>query len=302
MLTRLMGLLAVGLLCLGATGCVKHVTAKCQPQAPDLSNFSAIQTQGLGFLNVSGMPVGEVFELDPVGTDGKNFYANHVGALQYSAAPASTDYTEAPPQDTTVSVAVSWQLSGDVTEASAKSVTIHAALDDTLSFAVKNGIRAYINNTLQSLDNPANANVKSIITAHPKLTYLIVNPVELGNSADLAVTNALKADANVKLGWAVSADVKYDCKSDALIQAIPNAPKATLIVYPEFIRADANGAINHVGGTSGPHLFAATPPREITSLALADAKKRRQGPQSIKVVLCKKTGNDLNAYPGCKNQ
>jgi hypothetical protein len=124
----------------------------------------------------------------------------------------------------------------------------------------------------------------------------------LGNSADLAVSQALKVDANVKLGFATTADVKYDCKSDALISAIPNEPHATLIIYPEFVQADASGAINHVGGASGSHLFAARAPHEITSLSVAEAKAQKRGPQSIKIVICKKVGNDLSAYPGCKNQ
>ncbi len=284
--------LTVVLLC---NGCVKHVTATCQPQAPSIVGFDAIQTQGLGFLNVSGDFVGEVFELDP---QGKNqFYANRVDVLQYSNAAPNNEYAEGNPQDSTVQVSTSWKLSGDVTGTGGQAATIQAGLNNSLTFNVTDGIRAGIRNPLTTLSDPLNAGAKGQIVGHPSLVYMILNPVELGDKVNLTVSNNDSVSATVKLGWNVSADVSYVCNANESIGAIPNGPKATIVVYPEFVQADATGAINYVGGSLNSHLFAARLAAPNRSPSPAARQKTK-----MTIVLCKRSGNDVANFPGCKNE
>lgn len=293
-------LFVVALLCSSVTGCVKHVTASCQPEAPTITGFDAIETQGLGFLNIAGYPVGKVFELDPDVSGSGAYFANPVDLIQFTPGSSSPDYSEAPPQDVTVQVAVAWSLSGDVQNGSKDSVTIQAAIDNSLTFKVSNGIQAAIRNTLVSLNSQANSNLKSLILAHPKLTYLVLNPVELGDKLDLALAQDTSVNTDVKLGWTVTADVSYKCNAETTISSIPSGPHSTLIIYPEFIQA-VNGTIDHVGGSSGSHLFSATATSHVANAVTPAHGRRSTRKTQVKIVVCKPNGNDLTRYPGCKN-
>ena len=192
-------------------GCHEKVSLSCVPQAPaigdeELANFGAFGTQNLGFIDINGAGLGDVYQLDLTPT--KDVFVNPAGHVQYDQANAG-EYIKNSPATSTAQIAISWQF-----DATAKSeldasqqAAIQAASKKNWSLNLVNVSNTSVVDSLTLINSkPENAALKSNILANPTSIFMILNPTLVGNSSEISVTEGTSATASesIKIGWAIT--------------------------------------------------------------------------------------------------
>jgi hypothetical protein len=286
-----------------ATGC-KTITVSCLPEAPaidnqQVTNFGEIGEHGIGFFNLNGSALGDVYELKL--TPNKEVFANPDRSITYTEN-SSDDFVKRTAGTTPIDVAISWEFDAKAQSQldSSQQAAIQASSTKTWSLDLENASQISLKSTLDQINtDDRNKDLKAHILSNPTSIFMVLNPALVGDSSELKVDQKSQAQASnsIKLGWMITANVNYSCTADLLRKKV-GTDQPTLITYPELVKASADGtSVVHSAGLSFPAPMYA----QAVSVGV-DTRRARpsKAPSYATILFCKNSGNDKKDY-GCTN-
>jgi hypothetical protein len=235
-------------------GCQHHVTVSCQPTAPPISGFDVFATNGLGYLNVGAYGLGSTFQINKVGTN--NYVASFLGTI----TPAKADITSSAPGDQQINVAVTYDISGDVSGSSSAAGEIKAQAEakwgSTLNYNVT-GLQQDSMDVMAVLGESGNKSIHDYILANPARVFMVLNPVNAGTNFKVVTVKGSNDTVNVSLGgWGGTATVTYSCNASTLMKPSKLGDTNVYELQTDFVQAIAptggTPSIQLIGGYQQP--------------------------------------------------